>query len=274
MLLIIDLVEPERFVLQRILAVCVLLLACAACNPSYLPIPTTGVLSSDEMEAGLYASFGYVGRTVRPLGFRGVIANLGLWFRKGVANGIDWTMTADTFGVTTAFGFAQNDSADTVLRLRVGAGWLSGIAGMDWATRVSKTRMTQYAVGGTAVAWIGDAFWTDDPGLSYGLRLGALGQVGGAPRWGAPISGGLRLDWAPLAFGGHGSSETILDLVGGTRNPFGRPYGSRYFAAEGWPRPTVSFDPAAWSITGGPGVTYHQNRGNWTQGGDTDTTSR
>ncbi len=130
----------------------------AACNPAYLPVPATGILETEEIEMGAYGSFGYIGRQVRPLGFRGVVANFGVFLRKGVAQGIDWTITADTWGVTTAFGFAQNDEADTVLRGRVGAGWLSAMAGLDWATRLSEGEMTDYAVGGTLVAWIGDAF--------------------------------------------------------------------------------------------------------------------
>lgn len=242
----------------------------AACNPAYLPVPVTGILTCDEIEMGAYASLGFLGREVRPLAFRGVVANFGVYIRKGIADGIDWTMTADTYGVTTAFGFAQNDAADTVLRPRVGVGWMNAMAGLDWATRLSEGTMTDYAVGGTFVAWIGDAFWTEDPGLTYGFRFGALGQMAAEPRWRAPVSGGLRLDWAPLQFGARASSETLLDLIGGSRNPFGRPYGSRYFDLGGWPRPRLAFEPAAWTITGGPAITYHRDRGNWTHGGEVE----
>lgn len=237
-----------------------------ACNPTYLPVPATGIATPEEIEIGAYGSFGYLGRKVRPTTFRGLVANFGFFFRKGIYDSIDWTMTAGTYGVTTAFGFRQDRDAETVLRARFGLGWMNVMTGVDWATRVSEGPRTDYAAGGTAMAWVGDAFWTDDPGLSYGLRIGALGQIAAEPRWGAPVSGGIRLDWAPLQFGGRGADETIVDWIGGTRNPYAEPIDEGIL--HGWPPPRLAFEPGAWVITGGPAITYHRNKGNWSQGGE------
>lgn len=242
-----------------------LLMWLTACNPGYAPVPVTGILESDEVEFGGYASFGYLGNKVRPTTFRGVLANFGVFVRKGVADGVDATGTLSTYGITGAWGFAQDKEAETVMRARLGVGWMNGIIGVEWATRVSEGRRTDYNVGGSATAWLGDAFWTDDPGLSYGLRVGPLFQIAAEPRWNATASGGVRFDWVPLQFGGKGASETLLDLIGGSRNPFEEPLDEGI--PGDWPKPVIVFEPGAWAITGGPAVSYHRDRDQWLLGG-------
>lgn len=244
---------------------CGLTLLVGACNPAYLPVPATGVLEADEAEIGFYGSFGYLGRKIRPTTYRGVVANFGLYFRKGIMENMDWTMTLDTFGVSTAIGIVQDPDNETVIRPRVGVGWMTAIVGVDWATRLSEGPRTDYAIGCSMLSWVGDAFWTDDPGLSYGIRIGALGQVAAEPRWGAPVSGGIRMDWVPFQFGGRGSTETLTDIIG-SRNPFGEQPGPTVLT--GWPPPRFAFEPTAWTVTGGPAITYHRDRTNWTHGGE------
>jgi len=259
----------KRSVMRRLLVAFLLLSFAAlfaACNPAYAPVPATGILESDEVEFGGYASFGYLGNKVRPTTFRGVLANFGVFVRKGVADGVDATGTLSTYGVTGAWGFAQDKEAETVLRACVGLGWMNAMMGVDWATRVSEGPRTHYNVGGSATAWIGDAFFTDDPGLSYGLRVGPLFQIAAEPRWDATTSGGVRFDWAPLQFGGKGSAETLLDLIGGSRNPYEEPYDEGL--PGDWPRPIFAFEPGAWAVTGGPAISYHSNRGQWLLGGE------
>jgi hypothetical protein len=239
--------------------------ALAGCNPTYLPINPTGIAQTNEVEAGAYVSFGYVGRNVRPLGFRGLVANFGVYFRKGVAEGMDWTVAVDNCSINTALGIRQTHDASVVMRPRIGVGWMSGFVGYDYAWRVAHGKVTDYAAGASALAWVGDAYWTDDPGASYGLRLGGFGYAGAEPRWAQNLSGGVRGDWAPLVFGGKGERETIVDLFGGNRNPYAEIPDRKLL--EGWPRPTFAFEPAAWMITGGPALTFHETQGQWEQGG-------
>jgi len=249
----------------------ILLFGCvlSACNPSYLPITATGVLEANEVEIGGYGSFGYIGRQVRPLGFRGLVANFGVYYRKGVAEGVDWAMTLDNFGASTAFGFRQDIDADIVLRPRVGIGWWSSFLGLDYAQRISEGPRTDYAVGGSMVVWFGEAYWTDDPGISYGIRMGPMGQIAAEPRWRAPVSGGMRVDWAPLQFGGQGAPETIVDMLGGSRNPYAEPVDRSIL--RGWPHPIFAFEYSAFVITGGPAVTAHHHDDSWVEGGEKDT---
>jgi hypothetical protein len=255
---------------RRALALAILAVGCwaAGCNPTYLPIAPTGIVRVDEFEAGGFASFGYEGRTVRPLGFRGLVANFGVYFRKGVLDGVDWTMTVDNCSINTAIGFRQDAAAMHVLRPRIGVGWMSAVVGLDYGVRLSEGADTNYSVGGSAMAWIGEAFWTDDPGRSWGLRVGPMGHVGAVPRFTSTVSGGVRLDWVPLQFGGEGAPETIVDFFGGSRNPYAEPIDRSIL--EGWPRPIFAFEPAAFVLTGGPAITYHRANGNWTQGGEKD----
>lgn len=252
--------------LRSLIIIAELTILLAACNPTYLPIAPTGIAEVEEFEAGGFASFGYVGRKVRPLGFRGLVANFGVYFRKGVTDGVDLTITADNCSLNGALGFRQDIDGETVLRPRFGVGWLSTFAGLDYAVRLSEAKDTNYSAGGSALAWFGDAFWTDDPGRSYGLRVGGLGHVGSEPRWTSTVSGGLRLDWAPLQFGGRGSPETIVDFFGGKRNPYAEPIDRGIL--RGWPAPTFAFEPGALVLTGGPAVTYHHKGTNWKPGGE------
>jgi hypothetical protein len=237
-----------------------------ACNPAYLPVTPTGIVESDEVEGGIYASFGSVGRKVRPVGFRGVVANFGIYFRKGVMEGVDWTLAADTTSLNTAFGMRQDIDGNGVIRPRVGVGWMAGVVGVDYAYRLSEGPDTNYSVGGSALAWIGDAFWTDDPGKAYGLRVGPFGHVGAEPRFTSTVSGGARLDYVPLQFGGTGSPETLVDLFGGTRNPYAEPVDESILS--GWPPPRFAFVPGAVVVTIGGGLSFHRSRSSWETGGE------
>jgi hypothetical protein len=257
--------DPMR-IATKYVVVSLAFLALAACNPTYLPVNPVGIAGVNEFEAGAYASFGYVGRTVRPLGFRGVVANFGVYFRKGVADGVDWTVAVDNCTVNTAFGFKQKRDESVVVRPRVGFGWTSGFAGVDYSWRLSQGKWADYAVGATALAWVGDAYWTDDPGRTWGMRFGALGYVGAEPKFESTVSGGLRADWAPLQFGAKGERETLIDLFGGNRNPYAEPTDRSLW--EGWPETTFAFEPAAFVFTGSPALTYHQSGGIWTAGGE------
>lgn len=245
------------------LAICGLL---CACNPTYLPVAPTGIVQPDELESGVFISIGSVGRKVRPVGFRGLVANFGFYFRKGVYEGIDWTVAVDNCSINAAFGFRQDIDGMGVLRPRVGIGWMSGVFGLDYAYRLSEAEDTNYSIGGAALAWVGDAFWTDDPGKAYGLRIGPFGHTGAEPRFNSTVSGGLRLDYAPLQFGGAGASETIVDLFGGTRNPYAEPI-DRSVLAD-WPKPRFAFSPGAFVATIGPALSFHRSGNNWLAGGE------
>ncbi len=237
----------------------------AGCNPTYLPVNPTGIVRSDEIEAGVFASFGMVGRKIRPLGFRGLVANFGLYYRKGLMDGVDYTITVDNTSINTAFGFRQDINGDGVIRPRVGIGWMSGIAGFDYAYRLSEGEDTNYSVGGSAFAWVGDAFWTDDPGKAYGIRIGPFGYTGAEPRFTSTVSGGARIDYVPLQFGGAGASETIVDFFGGNRNPYAEPVDRGILAR--WPKPRFAFSPGAFVVTIGPALSFHQGNNNWAAGG-------
>ncbi|NLH49821.1 MAG: hypothetical protein GX444_14665 [Myxococcales bacterium] len=258
--------------MRNLLIIGGLTLLAAACNPTYLPIEPTGIAQVEEFEVGGFGSFGYVGRKIRPVGFRGLVANFGVYLRKGIKDGVDLTVAVDNCSLNGALGFRQDIDGNAVLRPRLGLGWLSGFAGVDYATRLSEGEITNYSVGGSAFAWIGDAYWTDDPGRSYGLRLGGFGHTGSEPRWQSTVSGGLRLDWAPLQFGGKGAPETIVDFFGGSRNPYAEPIDRGIL--RNWPAPTFAFEPGALVLTGGPAVTYHHKGANWKPGGEKEEEER
>jgi len=245
-----------------------ILLWLSACNPTYLPVTPTGIAQVDEFEAGVYMSFGSLGRTIRPLGFRGVVANFGLYVRKGVMEGMDWTVAVDNCSINAAIGVRQQRDESAVMRPRLGIGWMSAVFGLDYAVRLSHAEDTSYSVGGAAMAWVGDAFWTDDPGKAYGLRVGPFGHVGAEIRGQSIVAGGARLDYAPLQFGGAGAPETLVDFFGGRRNPYATPV-DRGVLAD-WPKPRVAFIPGAFIITGGPAIAYHKVGANWVQGGRKD----
>jgi hypothetical protein len=261
---------PEQAVRRvgKTLVLFALWAAVAGCNPTYLPITPTGVLQPDEFELGGYVSVGYVGRKVRPLGYRGLVTSLGFYFRKGIYEDIDWTMTLDNFTISTAIGFQQEDELQSVLRPRIGIGWMNGFWGVDYAVRLSEGKTTLYSFGGSMFGWIGDAYWTDDPGRSWGVRFGPMVHVGAEPQWERTVSGGVRLDWAPFQFGGRGAPETITDFIGGKRNPYAEPVERGLLA--GWQKPIVAFEPAAFVFTGGPAMNYHRDGGVWVPGGEKD----
>ncbi|MDP8224181.1 MAG: hypothetical protein P9L99_12535 [Candidatus Lernaella stagnicola] len=238
----------------------------AACNPTYMPVNPTGVVRSDELEGGVYLSIGSVGRKIRPLGFRGLVANFGVYYRKGVTDGIDYTIAVDNTSINIATGIRQDIEAAGVLRPRIGVGWMSGIVGCDYAHRLSKGEDTNYSIGGSALAWVGDAFWTDDPGKAYGIRIGPFGHTGAEPRFTSTVSGGVRLDYVPLQFGGEGAPETIVDLFGGKRNPYAEPIDRSVLSS--WPKPRFAFAPGAIVVTIGPALSFHRDGLNWESGGE------